>query len=63
MKKLVFLFATAVVAVSFAACGNKAANNQEAQDSTSIAGDTAVVELVGDTTITPVEEVPTEAVK
>lgn len=42
MKKLVFLFA-AFVAVSFASCGNKAANNQaEAADSV------AVVEKVCD---------------
>ena len=33
MKKLVFLF-VAFAAVSFASCGNKAANSEEAADST-----------------------------
>lgn len=36
MKKLAFLFA-AVVAVSFASCGNKTAENTEAVDSDTIA--------------------------
>jgi ABC-type Zn uptake system ZnuABC Zn-binding protein ZnuA len=62
MKKLAFLFATAVVAVSFAACGNKAANNEEAQDTTPIVEE-AVVEVVVDSTATPVEAVATEEVK
>jgi predicted small lipoprotein YifL len=32
MKKLVLFFATAVVAVSFAACGQKAAQKSESND-------------------------------
>ncbi len=36
MKKLVFLF-VAFAAVSFASCGNKAANNEVASDSDSVA--------------------------
>ena len=36
MKKLVFLF-VAFAAVSFASCGNKAANSEVASDSDSVA--------------------------
>ncbi len=35
MKKLVFLF-VAFAAVSFASCGNKAANSEEAADSAAV---------------------------
>ncbi len=35
MKKLVFLF-VAFAAVSFASCGNKAANNEETADSAAV---------------------------
>ena len=44
MKKLVFLF-VAFAAVSFASCGNKAANSEVASDSDSAAvcADSAVV--------------------
>lgn len=35
MKKIV-LFVATIVAVSFAACGNKAANTEEAVDSTAV---------------------------
>ena len=35
MKKLVFLF-VAFAAVSFASCGNKAANSENASDSASV---------------------------
>ena len=46
MKKLVFLF-VAFAAVSFASCGNKAANNNtEATDSVAVVEEAAVVEEV-----------------
>ena len=43
MKKLAFLFA-AVVAVSFASCGNKTAENTSAVDSDSIVTENCCVE-------------------
>ena len=43
MKKLVFLF-VAFAAVSFASCGNKAANSENASDSASVEAPTVVEE-------------------
>ena len=43
MKKLVFLF-VAFVAVSFASCGNKAANAEVSNDSAAVVEETTVVE-------------------
>ena len=39
MKKVLFSFAIAAVAVAFASCGNKSAQNAEGQDSTAVAGE------------------------
>lgn len=43
MKKLVFLF-VAFVAVSFASCGNKAANAEVSNDSAAVVEETTVIE-------------------
>ena len=43
MKKLVFLF-VAFAAVSFASCGNKAANSENASDSASVEAPAVVEE-------------------
>lgn len=42
MKKLVFLF-VAFAAVSFASCGNKAANTEATEDTTAVVEEVAVV--------------------
>ena len=54
MKKLVFLF-VAFAAVSFASCGNKAANSENAIDSASVEAPAVVEEAA------PVEEVEAPA--
>ena len=47
MKKLVFLF-VAFAAVSFASCGNKAANTEATVDSTAAVVEEVAVETVND---------------
>ena len=49
MKKLVFLF-VAFAAVSFASCGNKAANSEEAADSAAVVETVEEAAPVVDTT-------------
>ena len=54
MKKLVFLF-VAFAAVSLASCGNKAANSEEAADTTAV----EVVEEAAEITVDSVPAVDT----
>ncbi len=62
MKKLVLFFATAIVAVSFAACGNKSAESEN-QDTTAV--ETVVEEVVTPTvdTVAAVVDSTAAAVK
>ena len=59
MKKLVFMF-VAVVAISFASCGNK---TSDAAATDSVAADTTATVEVVDTTAAPVDTVAPDTVK
>ena len=54
MKKLVLFFATAIVAVSFAACGNKSAESEN-QDTTAVETVVEEVAAVVDSTAAAVK--------
>ena len=62
MKKLVFLF-VAFAAVSFASCGNKAANSENASDSASVEAPAVVEEAapVADDSLNAAEPAATDS--